>query len=124
EVALHRLLPGVAQELGGIQFVNRYASAAFGNQIHRFISSLSTFLWGGARSASRPTLPHAELEDRQIGGLEKRARCRHHFGWPHARAVGQRQRLGGGLEPRAVALAQRRHQGLEGLRSQRVQLAL
>src|SRR5438552_2420239 len=39
--------------------------------------------------ASRPTLPHAELEDREIGGFQEGACHRHDFGRARAVAVGE-----------------------------------
>src|SRR5215831_8688712 len=69
-------------------------------------------------SAAGPALPHAELEDREIGGLEQRAGGGHDLGRARARLARQRQKLRPGLELGPVALAQRRHQSLEGLRRQ------
>ena len=34
ELALHRLLAGVGQQPGGVQLLDRYASAAISNEIH------------------------------------------------------------------------------------------
>src|SRR5262245_33038258 len=69
-------------------------------------------------SATGPALPHAELEDREVGGLEQRAGGGHDLGRARARLARQRQKLCAGLELGAVALAQRRHQRLERLRRQ------
>src|SRR5256885_13131463 len=70
-----------------------------------------------------PTLPHAELEHREVRGAQKPTRSRHDFGRTYARAVGDRQELGAGFALGAVALAQGRHQRLERLRGERVELA-
>src|SRR5215470_18871961 len=75
-------------------------------------------------SAAGPALPHAELEDREVGGLEQRAGGGHDLGRARAHLARQRQKLHAGLELGPIALAQRRHQGLEGLRRERVGTAV
>src|SRR5262249_12383900 len=74
--------------------------------------------------AAGPALPHDELEDRKVGGLEQRAGGGHDLGRARARLARQRQKLRPGLELGPVALAQRRHQDLEGLRRERVGTAV
>src|SRR5215218_127369 len=76
--------------------------------------------WGGARSAAGPTLPHAELEDREIGSLQKRARRNHDFGRADGVAIAERQIITASFLLRRIALAHGGHQRLESLRGQRV----
>ena len=80
EIALHRLLAGVRQQPGGVQLVDRYASAAFSEQVHGcLLSDLLCGIGALACSAAGPALPHAELEHGQIGGAQQAARRDHHF---------------------------------------------
>jgi len=59
EVALPRLLPGVTQELRGVELVDCDASAAVRNEVHRVVSSLSVYLFGATRtSAGRFEVPY------------------------------------------------------------------
>ena len=53
EVALDRLLVGVAQKLGGVQLIDGDASAAISNQFHGVSPRDSNLILGGAR-AQRP----------------------------------------------------------------------
>jgi hypothetical protein len=52
EIALHRLLAGMAQKLRGVELVDCDASAAVGYEVHGVVSSLSVYLFW--QRAQRP----------------------------------------------------------------------
>src|SRR5262249_59491647 len=100
ELALPRLLAGMGEKPGGVQLVDRYASAAFSEELHGF--SLRTFANDACEysadgpalgSAAGPALPHAELEHREICRLEQAARRDHHLGGGGSAALRQRQQF-------------------------------
>src|SRR5262245_56497206 len=74
----------------------------------------------GCRSAARPALPHAEFEDRKVGGAQQSTRHQHDVGRGDIAALLERQDLRPLLDLRGVAPAQSRHQGLEGLARNRL----
>jgi hypothetical protein len=67
EVALVRLFARMRQQAAGIEFLDRYAPTAISDEIHG-VSPDVPFLKERALPA-RPALPHAELENCEIGGL-------------------------------------------------------
>src|SRR5882672_3710141 len=74
--------------------------------------------------APRPALPHAKLEDRQVGGFQEPACGCHDFRRAYAVAIGDGQEVSSGLKSYPVTPAHRRHQGLKGLRAERVETAV
>src|SRR6516164_9403897 len=69
EVALGRLLAGMGEKPGGVQLVDRYASAAFSEEVHGSspdVSKIRLQIPAGRtrvrKLAAGPALPHAKFE--------------------------------------------------------------
>src|SRR5215469_13194185 len=65
EIALHRLLAGMRQEARGVELVDRYASAAFCEQVHGFVSCQILLLQRPVQLCHMPSSNTARLAARK-----------------------------------------------------------